>query len=110
RRGDQFADRLRALGGGEIDGRRALAAIAGMIVGGRQVLAVMTGDEGRSPMPCVVAAIRVFDLDYVRAEVGEHLSGPWTGENAGEFDDSNAVKGRMGHQYYLGHGDRLLFA
>ena len=57
----------------------------------------MAGDEGRPPFARVVAALRVLHLDDIGAEIGEQLPGPGTGEDAGEFDDADAVKGRIGH-------------
>ena len=68
-----------------------------MVIGRRQVLAVLAGDEGRTPFARVVAAVRALDLDHVGAEIGKHLAGPRPGKDAGEFDDADAVEGRWGH-------------
>ena len=62
-----------------------------MVIGGRQVFAVLAGDEGGAPFAGVVAAVRVLDLDDVGAEIGKHLAGPGAGEDAGKFDDADAV-------------------
>ncbi len=96
-RRDQLAHRLRALRRGEIHGDRALAAIGGMVIGGRQVLAVMAHDEGRTPFAGVVTAVGVLDLDDVRAEIGEHLPAPGPGEDAGKFNHAYALERRFGH-------------
>src|SRR5690606_3414387 len=87
------AHRLRAFRRGEIDGDRALAPVGRVIIGGRQVLAVRPGYEGRTQFARVVAAVRVLDLDHVRAEVGQHLAGPRTGKDAGELDDADTGEG-----------------
>ena len=61
--------------------------VGGVVVGGREVLAVLARDEGRAPGARIVAAVGVFDLDDVGAEVRQHLAGPGTGENPRQFDD-----------------------
>ena len=38
-----------------------------------------------------------FDLDYVRAERGEHTSAEWAGDAFGDLDYPDALEGRCGH-------------
>src|SRR5262249_20366885 len=52
-------------------------------------------DEGRSPLPGVVAG-EAFDLDHLGAEIGQKLPGPRSGQDAGELDDPQSGKG-CGH-------------
>ena len=78
----------------EIGGDRALAAIAGMEIGGAEIAAVAAGDEGRTPVARVVARLRAFDLDNIGAEIGEQLPAPRTGEDAGEFENAQARERR----------------
>src|ERR1700730_16658746 len=83
-----------AAGGGEVDGERALAAIAGMEIGS-VAGPVAIVDEGRAPLPGIVAG-EALDLDHIGAEIGKQLPGPRPGEDAGEFDDPQSGK-RSGH-------------
>ena len=57
--------------------------------------AVGVFDEGRTPLPRVVAFAR-FDLDHLGAKVGKELSRPWPREHPGELEDSQARKRRRG--------------
>ena len=95
--GDQLAHGLRPLRCREIDGDGTLAAVAGVVVGGGQVLAVLALDEGWSPLAGIIT-FGAFHLDDVGAEIGQHLPGPWTGEDAGEFDDTHAFQRGIGHE------------
>ena len=87
--GEPAHDRL-ALGRLEIHRDRALAAIAGVEIGGVEPLARRAFDEGRAPAAGIVAGARPLDLDDVGAEIGEALSGPGAGEDAREFEDFEA--------------------
>ena len=89
---DQPAHGLGAFGRGEVNGDGAFAAIAGMVIGGRQVLAVMAHDEGRPPFAGVVATIGALDLDDIGAEIGQQLPGPRPGQDAGKFDYADAFQ------------------
>ena len=71
-------------------GDRALAAVAGEIVGRAQPAAVLVFHEGRAPAAGVVAGAGSLDLDHLGAEIGQCLAGPGTGENAREFEHANA--------------------
>ena len=88
----QLAHCLGAFRRREVDRHRALAAVAGMVVGGRQVLAVLARDEGRAPFAGVVAAVGVLDLDHVGAEIGQQLAGPRTCQDAGKLDHADAFE------------------
>jgi hypothetical protein len=72
----------------EIDRDRALAAIAGMIIGSRHLRAVGALDERRPPAARVVAGSGALDLDDVGSEVGEDLSGPGSCENARKLQNA----------------------
>ncbi len=74
----------------EIDRDRAFAAIAGMVVGGRELVAVGALDERRAPAARVVARAGALDLDHVGAEIGEDLPRPGAGQNARELENTNA--------------------
>ena len=89
----QAPDERLALRRLEIDGDRALAAVAGVEIGGRQRRAVGALHEGRPPAARVVAVARPLDLDDVGAEIGERLADPGAGEDAGEFEDAEAGSG-----------------
>ena len=73
----------------KVNGHGALAAVAGVEIGGVPA-AVRIVDKGRAPLPRVVAGSRPFDLDDVRAQISQNLPRPGTGEDAGEFDDFDA--------------------
>ena len=47
-------------------------------------------DERRTPTARIVARSLALDLDHVGAEIGQHLSGPGTGEDAGKFENAEA--------------------
>src|SRR5947209_12415782 len=59
-----------------------------MEIGGAE-MAVLALDERRPPGARVVAGFGALDLDDVGPEIGEHLSGPGTGKNAGQFQHAN---------------------
>jgi hypothetical protein len=52
------------------------------------VVAVGAFDERRTPAAGVVSSALALDFDYIGAEVGEQLSGPRPGQNAGKFKDA----------------------
>jgi hypothetical protein len=54
------------------------------------MVAVGAFHEGRAPAAGIVAGALALDLDDVGAEIGEHLSGPGTGEDAGKFKNAEA--------------------
>jgi hypothetical protein len=54
------------------------------------MVAILALDEGRPPGARVVAGLGALDLDDVGAEIGEHLSGPRSGENARQLQHANA--------------------
>ena len=87
RAADQALDEGEIVRVGEVGDDRALAAVAGVEVGGGAV------DEGGSPAARVVA-LRGLDLDDVGAEIGERLPDPGTGEDARELDDAQARQRR----------------
>ena len=90
--GREPAHDLAALGLLEIDRDRAFAAVAGVEIGGVEPLAVLAFEERRPPAARVVARSRPLDLDDVGAEVGERLTRPRPGEDAGEFDDFHVLQ------------------
>ena len=91
----KVADDSPALRGAEVDGDRALAAVAGMEIGGvyRPVAVV---DEGRPPLAGFIA-VEGFDLDDLGAEVSQHLTRPRAGKHAGEFQDPETSERRRTH-------------
>ena len=72
----------------EVDRHRLLSAVCGMEIGGIAG-AVRIFDEGRAPFAGIIA-LRAFDLDHFRTEVGEDLPSPRTGENPCEFHHPQA--------------------
>jgi hypothetical protein len=44
-------------------------------------------------VPAIVSAIRIFDLDHLGAEIGQRLRTGGTGDNTGEIDDQQTIKG-----------------
>src|SRR5690606_8706880 len=58
----QLANRLGALWRREVERDRALSAIGRVVVGGREVFAVLAGHERRAPFAGVIAAVGVLDL------------------------------------------------
>ena len=92
RMGSELAHELLPLGRLEIGRDGALAAVAGMEIGGREIAAVCCLDEGRSPAAGVVARARPLDLHHIGAEIGQQLADPGTGENAREFEDFQAFE------------------
>src|SRR5258708_2163243 len=73
----------------EIAFDRALATVGRVEIGSAEI-ALLAFDERRSPSARIVTGLLALDLDDVRAEVGEQLSGPRAGENAGQFQHANA--------------------
>ena len=64
------------------------------------MVAVGAFDERRPPAAGIVARALALDLDHIGAEVGQHLPGPGTSQNAGEFEDAEAGK-RFRHGIFL---------
>jgi hypothetical protein len=62
--------------------------------------------EGRAPGAGIVAAPGAFDLDDVGAEIGEDLSGPGAGQNAGKFEDAQSSQGARHDQLHKPRGRR----
>jgi hypothetical protein len=86
-RGKPLHDRL-AFGGGDVERDRALAAIAGKVIGG--LAGVDPGfilEKRRAPAAGVVAGARALHLDHVGPHVGEVLGAPWTGEDPRQIED-----------------------
>lgn len=74
---------------------RALAAVAAVKVD-RLELAVAAANERWSPAAGVIA-FGSFDLDDIRPEIGERLSNPGAGEDAGELEYTESGQWRT-HQ------------
>ena len=45
-------------------------------------------NEGRPPSARIVAGTFALDLDHIGAEIGQYLSGPGPGQDAGKFKDA----------------------
>ena len=75
--------------GREVGDDRALAAIARMEIGGRQL--ALRVDEGRPPAARLVA-LRTLDLNDVGAEIGERLAGRRAREHARKLNDAQSGK------------------
>src|SRR5215469_13937494 len=102
-RGDLLHQTL-ALGRGEIQFNGTLAAVGAMEIGRIEVAAVGARHERRAPGPGIVAIAAAFDLDHVGAKVGEDLSGPRTGQNAGEFEYAQSSQGARHDRLHRLHG------
>ena len=70
-----------------------LAAIAGVVIGGAEVLAIMALQKGRAPLARIVARPAPLHLHHVGPEVGEQLPAPGTGENARELQHAKMGEG-----------------
>src|SRR5258706_2506575 len=91
-----------ALGFGDVEGHRFLAAVHRKEVRRlARLLAVLVLEEGRAPAARVVARPGTLDLENFRAEVGEVLRRPGPGENAREIENAD-VRERTWH----GRSDR----
>jgi hypothetical protein len=88
----EFAHEFLSLGRLEIRRDGALAAVAGMEVGRREIIALRALDEGRSPAARVVARTRPLHLHHIGAEIGEQLADPGARQNAREFKNLEACE------------------
>jgi hypothetical protein len=88
--GGELAGDLLPLLIGKIEGQRALAPIAGQVVGGG--IGVVALEIGRTPAAGVVADAGAFDLDHLGAQVGQDLGRPGAGEDAAEIEDANVCE------------------
>ena len=87
----------------EIGGDRALAAIAGVEVGGREVAAVAASTKG-GPQPRVSSPLpgrSTFTTSAPRS--ARSLPGPRTGEDAGELENAQTFKWHR-HEKHLKSG------
>ena len=71
----------------------ALAAIAGVVIGGAEIFAVMALQKGRAPLARIVPRPATLHLHHVSAEVREQLPAPGTGENARELQHAEMGEG-----------------
>ncbi|MNR09009.1 hypothetical protein D3C85_1251920 [compost metagenome] len=71
---------------GQVQPDGALAAVDRREIGG-----VAIGVDGRTQGACLVAA-RWFDLDHVRALVGQHLAAQGARQHPGEINDAQALQ------------------
>ena len=78
------------LGRGDVDRPALLAAVAGVEIGGVAIFALGIVEEGRPPMPGVVAFARTLDLHHLGAQIGEQLPAPGPGEDPRQLDDSDS--------------------
>src|SRR5262249_4506275 len=81
---------------------RALALVA-QVDGDRELVAVETLEDrrgavpkGRRPLPRVIAAVALLDLDHRGAEVGEDFGRVGRGDAVPELDDGDVGEGRRG--------------
>jgi hypothetical protein len=54
------------------------------------VVAVRAFYKRRTPATGVVTSSLALDLDHVGTEIGQHLTGPGSGQYAGKFEDAEA--------------------
>src|SRR5216684_8256942 len=81
------------LGMDEIDRHRALAAVGRKKIRRLAALASVAGSRvRRSVSPGVVADHGLFNLDDAGAKIGQCLSRPRPGENAGEFQNPDMLQ------------------
>ena len=80
----------------EIHFDRALAAIGGVEIGRADLFAVGALHKGRAPFAGIVAGALALHLDDVGAEVGQHLTRPGPGQDAGKFEDAE-TRQRLRH-------------
>src|SRR5262249_3423599 len=74
----------------EIELDRALAPVGGVKVGGTQVSAVGSLDEGGAPAASVVAGAFALNLDHVGAQIGENLPRPGPRQDAGKLEHADS--------------------
>ena len=85
---DQFARNLQRRRVGEIERDTALVAIEA------EKRRALAADFRVLIVPRIVAAIRVFDLDHLGAEIGQRLRTGGSGDNPGEVDNQQTIEGR----------------
>jgi hypothetical protein len=84
--GNELTNHVAASLGSNIDGNRRFSAIAAMIIGRIEIIAVFVIEEWRAPVAGVIAGPGAFDLDNLSAQVREKLVAPGPGQDPGEFD------------------------
>ncbi len=87
--GNELAYKLPALISAKIGNDRLLATIAGVEIGCR--LFTFHVDKWRAPFAGIIT-LRAFNLDNIRAKVGQRLPDPWARQNAGQFNDFQTRK------------------
>ena len=95
--GRELAHHRRALGGGDVDRDRALAAVGADVVS-RHPLGHIA-PPGRTPGACVVADIGPLDLDHISAVIGQQLARPGAGQNTRQIQHLDA-----GEKFGTAHG------
>ncbi|MNX81153.1 hypothetical protein D3C86_1128320 [compost metagenome] len=95
--GHQFAHASGAVFGGEIDGDRLLAPVAGHEVGGHRFPAIRRTQVRRPPAAGIVAAFGMFNLDDLRPEVRQVLRAPGAREDARQVHDFDTAQGVVKH-------------
>ena len=81
----KFLDDALSFSGVEIEFDRTLAAVGAMKIGRRKIAAVGGRHERRAPGAGVVARALALHLDDVGAKIGENLTRPRSGQNAGKL-------------------------
>ena len=66
---------------------------------------VLGSDKGGPPAR-FVTVLRILDLDHLRAHVAEQHGAEWSGQHAGEVDDSHARQ-RQCRRSRFGHAERV---
>src|SRR5690606_17913476 len=89
----QLAYELRALGLGDVDGDRLLAAVGAAEIGRfARLLAVGVADVRRRECARVVTLAGPLDLDDLGAQVAQVLAGPWAGQDARHVEHADMRK------------------
>src|SRR5216684_1155570 len=95
----ELAHELLALGPGDVERDRFLAAVGRGVIGRvLRVAPVLVLHPGRTESARVVARARTLDLDHFGAEIGEVLPRPGAGEHARKIEHAD-VRKRSRHEF-----------
>jgi len=95
---DEFADQFLPLRAGDVEGDRSLVAVDGHVEGiFPRRLPLRIAQIGFAENAGIVAHHGAFDLDHVRAHVGQDLRPERPRQNAGQVKHADLFKGQSGH-------------
>ncbi len=96
---DKLADDVLTFRLGDVHRHRFLASVGRQEISGSiGLVTVRIHHEGRPPTACIVTCARPFDLDDLRAQVGEGLAAPRAGQNTAHIEHTKMVE-----RFYISH-------